>query len=73
MVFQAKTFAEAVKSPKKEKKAVRSGLKLPVVPKEETQKTLEDAFTAGALYKEAKELKRKALMAKKEIKVNLET
>ena len=48
---------------------VRSGLKLPVVPKESTQQTLEDAFTAGALYKEAKELKKKALIAKKKIEV----
>ena len=58
------------KSPVKEKKPARSGLKLPVIPREETQRTLEDAFTAGAIYKEAKELKRKALMAKSEIEVS---
>ena len=43
---------------------------MPIFQKEETQKTLEDAFTAGALYKEAKELKRKALIAKKKIEVS---
>ena len=42
------------------------------LPKDKTQKTLEDAFTAGALYKEAKELKRKALAAQEEIEVSLD-
>ena len=44
---------------------------MPIIKKDETQKTLEDAFTAGALYKEAKELKRKALIAKKKIEVSV--
>ena len=42
---------------------------MPAFEKDETQRTLEDAFTAGALYKEAKELKKKALIAKKQIEV----
>ena len=58
-----------MKSPAKEKKTSKGGLKLPAFEKDETQRTLEDAFTAGALYKEAKELKKKALIAKKQIEV----
>ena len=59
-----------MKSPAKEIKISKGGLKLPIVGKDETQRTLEDAFTAGALYKEAKELKKKALIAKKQIEVS---
>ena len=43
---------------------------MPAVPKQGGQRTLEDAFTAGALYREAKELKKKALNAKSRIEVN---
>ena len=46
-----------------------SGLKMPVIPKAEGQQTLEEAFKAGVVHQEAKEIKRKALMAKKKIEV----
>ena len=40
-------------------------------PIEQTQRTLQDAFRAGAVLKEAKDLKRKALQAKEQIEVIL--
>ena len=48
----------------------KNGLKLKVAPKGPNQRTLEDAFTAGVVYKQAKELKRQALKAKSTIEVN---
>ena len=42
---------------------------MPVIPKAEGQQTLEEAFKAGVVHQEAKEIKRKALMAKKKIEV----
>ena len=48
-----------------------SGLKMPVIPKAEGQQTLEEAFKAGAIHQEAKEIKKKALMAKEKIEVNI--
>ena len=67
--FQAKTFAEVAKSPRSSPTKKRSGFK-PQIPKAEGQQTLEEAFQAGALYQEAKEIKKKALMAKDEIEVS---
>ena len=52
---------EALKSPKRDSKAKRSGWKIQVLPKGEAQLTLEAAFDAGRLVREAKKLKRKAL------------
>lgn len=41
------------------------------MPVDQTQRTLQDAFKAGEVLKEAKDLKRKALQAKELIEVNL--
>ena len=61
---------EALKSPKKKAEtAKRSGWKIQVAPKGDAQLTLEAAFDAGRLVKEARQLKRKALMEQDEIEV----
>ena len=61
---------EALKSPKqKAGTSKRSGWKVQVDPKGGAQLTLEAAFDAGRLVKEARQLKRKALMEKDEIEV----
>ena len=52
---------EALKSPKKDSKSKRSGWKIQVSPQGDAQMTLEAAFDAGRLVREAKKLKRKAL------------
>ena len=61
---------EALKSPKaKAGPSKRSGWKIQVAPTGNAQMTLEAAFDAGRLVKEARQLKRKALMEKDEIEV----
>ena len=57
---QAKTYSEAAKSPRKVK-AKRVGLKIDAGPSDAGQLTLEAAFSAAQLLKEAKELKKKAV------------
>ena len=54
-----------------ESKPKKGGLKIQELPIENTQRTLQDAFRAGEVLKEAKDLKRKALQAKEQIEVNL--
>ena len=69
-MIQAKTYVEALKSPKKPKEqAKRSGWKIQVAPKQGGQLTLQAAFDAGKVIQEAKTLKRKALMEQDEIVV----
>ena len=53
---------EALKSPRSESKTKRSGWKIQVSPQGDAQMTLEAAFDAGKLVREAKMLKRKALL-----------
>ena len=42
-------------------KMSENGLKLAEKPKEDGQKTLEEAFDAGKMYKEAKKIKKKVM------------
>ena len=56
-----KSYVDALKSPKTDSKTKRSGWKIQVSPRGEAQMTLEAAFDAGRLVREAKKLKRKAL------------
>ena len=60
---------EALKSPRSESKTKRSGWKIQVSPQGDAQMTLEAAFDAGKLVREAKMLKRKALLEQEGEKV----
>ena len=65
------TYSEALKSPRQESSTKRSGWKIKVSPKGDGQRTLEAAFDAGKLVREARKMKRKALMEQDQIEVNL--
>ena len=61
---------DALKSPKANT-TKRSGWKIQVSPKGDAQMTLEASFDAGRLVREAKKLKRKALLEQDQIDVSL--
>ena len=69
--FQAKTYVEALKSPSSESRTKRSGWKIQVSPQGDAQMTLEAAFDAGRLVREAKMLKRKAHLEQDQITVSV--
>ena len=60
---------EALKSPKVDSNKKRSGWKIQVSPQGDAQMTLEASFDAGRLVREAKMLKRKALLEQDQIEV----
>ena len=64
------TYSEALKSPSKGSNTKRSGWKIQVSPQGDGQRTLEAAFDAGRLVREAKKMKRKALTDQDEIEVS---
>ena len=60
------TYSEVAKSPRKNQ---RGGLKMPQVPKDKCQLTLEVAIKNGEFAKEAKAIKRKALLGQDVVQV----
>ena len=63
------TYSEALKSPRQGSNTKRSGWKIQVSPKNDGQQTLEAAFDAGRLVREAKKMKKRALIEQDQVEV----